>query len=92
MIEEMSEHGQFISTTFRPELLANADKFYGVTFNNKVSHIDSISKEDAMGFVEQVSVAFKICIVVTHNYKMFLIFFITDTLFHLGTGTVNFRQ
>ncbi|KAH8555020.1 putative chromosome segregation protein SudA [Umbelopsis sp. PMI_123] len=53
MIEEMSEHGQFISTTFRPELLANADKFYGVTFNNKVSHIDSISKEDAMGFVEQ---------------------------------------
>jgi len=53
MIEEMSEHGQFISTTFRPELLANADKFYGVTFSNKVSHIDSISKENALGFVEQ---------------------------------------
>jgi structural maintenance of chromosome 3 (chondroitin sulfate proteoglycan 6) len=54
MVEDMSEHGQFITTTFRPELLANADKFYGVTFSNKVSHIDSISKESALGFVEQV--------------------------------------
>ncbi|KAM3587033.1 Structural maintenance of chromosomes protein 3 [Umbelopsis sp. WA50703] len=53
MVEDMSEHGQFITTTFRPELLANADKFYGVTFSNKVSHIDSISKESALGFVEQ---------------------------------------
>lgn len=92
MIEEMSEHGQFISTTFRPELLANADKFYGVTFNNKVSHIDSISKEDAMGFVEQVSIAINIYIVVTYNWRTFLMVSITDTLFHLGTGTVNFRQ
>jgi hypothetical protein len=74
MIEEMSEHGQFISTTFRPELLANADKFYGVTFTNKVSHIDSIAKEDAMGFVEQVSVALANSIVVTNN-KAFLTFF-----------------
>ena len=36
MISHMSENAQFITTTFRPELLVHADKFYGVTFRNKV--------------------------------------------------------
>ncbi|KAI9490283.1 chromosome segregation protein sudA [Zychaea mexicana] len=49
----MSSSAQFITTTFRPELLANADKFYGVTFQGKVSRIHAISKESALGFVEQ---------------------------------------
>lgn len=54
MICRLSEKAQFIMTTFRPELLAEADKFYGVTFQSKVSRIHAISKEDALGFVEQV--------------------------------------
>jgi structural maintenance of chromosome 3 (chondroitin sulfate proteoglycan 6) len=54
MIYNMSEKAQFITTTFRPELLANADKFYGVTFQGKVSRIHAITKENALGFVEQV--------------------------------------
>ncbi|KAJ3065903.1 Structural maintenance of chromosomes protein 3 [Podochytrium sp. JEL0797] len=53
MVHELSEHAQFITTTFRPELLVNADKFYGVTFTNKVSRIQCITKEDAQTFVEQ---------------------------------------
>ncbi|KAI8994869.1 RecF/RecN/SMC [Pilobolus umbonatus] len=53
MIHRMSDHAQFITTTFRPELLANADKFYGVTFQGKVSRIHPISKENALGFIEQ---------------------------------------
>ncbi|KAJ1655564.1 Structural maintenance of chromosomes protein 3 [Dispira simplex] len=53
MIHELSENAQFITTTFRPELLADCDKFYGVTFVNKVSHVNCISKQDALGFVEQ---------------------------------------
>ncbi|CAG8531230.1 2193_t:CDS:10 [Ambispora leptoticha] len=53
MIHELCENGQFITTTFRPEMLANADKFYGVTFSNKVSRINCITKEDALNFVEQ---------------------------------------
>lgn len=36
MIHELSQEAQFITTTFRPELLANADKFYGVKFRNNV--------------------------------------------------------
>ncbi|KAG0331227.1 Structural maintenance of chromosomes protein 3 [Podila horticola] len=53
MIHSLSEQAQFITTTFRPEMLANADKFYGVTFQNKVSIVSAISKEEALDFVEQ---------------------------------------
>ncbi|KAI8909533.1 RecF/RecN/SMC [Gorgonomyces haynaldii] len=52
MIESLSEHAQFITTTFRPELLDHADKFYGVTFAGKVSKITCISREDAQEFVQ----------------------------------------
>ncbi|OZJ06543.1 hypothetical protein BZG36_00500 [Bifiguratus adelaidae] len=53
MIHELGESAQFVTTTFRPELLMGADKFYGVTFSNKVSQIHCISKDDAMNFVER---------------------------------------
>ena len=36
MIHELCQDAQFITTTFRPELLEHADKFYGVKFRNKV--------------------------------------------------------
>lgn len=39
MIMELAEHAQFITTTFRPELLESADKFYGVKFRNKVNNM-----------------------------------------------------
>ncbi|CEP12365.1 hypothetical protein [Parasitella parasitica] len=55
IIHKMSENAQFITTTFRPELLVNADKFYGVTFYGKVSRIHAIMKENALGFIEQES-------------------------------------
>jgi structural maintenance of chromosome 3 (chondroitin sulfate proteoglycan 6) len=53
MIHELSATAQFITTTFRGEMLAQADKFYGVLFSNqKVSSIQVISKEDAQTFIE----------------------------------------
>lgn len=52
MINELAGNAQFITTTFRPELLEHADKFYGVKFRNKVSHIECVSKEEAEDFVE----------------------------------------
>ncbi|XP_066277071.1 structural maintenance of chromosomes protein 3-like isoform X1 [Branchiostoma lanceolatum] len=52
MIQELSSDAQFITTTFRPELLETADKFYGVKYRNKVSHIETCVKLDAMEFVE----------------------------------------
>ncbi|KAH9983651.1 hypothetical protein BJV74DRAFT_849614 [Russula compacta] len=54
MIHSLSSSGQFITTTFRHEMLISADKFYGVLFNNqKISSIRSIKKEEAMEFVDQ---------------------------------------
>jgi len=56
MIHELSETAQFITTTFRPEMLVTADKFYGVLFDNqKVSSIRAIRREEAQEFVDQVS-------------------------------------
>ncbi|KAF2893300.1 hypothetical protein ILUMI_12856 [Ignelater luminosus] len=52
MIHELSTEAQFITTTFRPELLEHANKFYGVKFRNKVSHIECVSREVARDFVE----------------------------------------
>ena len=55
MIHELSDKAQFITTTFRSEMLAQADKFYGVLFNErKVSSIQIIRREDAQNFIENV--------------------------------------
>uniref|UniRef100_A0A2P2MI83 Structural maintenance of chromosomes protein n=2 Tax=Rhizophora mucronata TaxID=61149 RepID=A0A2P2MI83_RHIMU len=43
---------QFITTTFRPELVKVADKIYGVSHKNRVSRVDVISKEKALDFIE----------------------------------------
>ncbi|CBY19836.1 unnamed protein product [Oikopleura dioica] len=52
MMNEMKHDAQFITTTFRPELLESGDKFYGVTYRNKVSHVNTITKSVALDFVE----------------------------------------
>ena len=56
MIHELSSTAQFITTTFRPEMLVTADQFYGVLFNNqKVSSIRGITRAEASTFIESVS-------------------------------------
>ncbi|XP_076247066.1 structural maintenance of chromosomes 3 [Calliopsis andreniformis] len=52
MIHELSSDAQFITTTFRPELLQHANKFYGVKFRNKVSHVVCVTRDEAADFVE----------------------------------------
>nr|XP_018262378.1 chromosome associated protein [Kwoniella dejecticola CBS 10117]OBR84536.1 chromosome associated protein [Kwoniella dejecticola CBS 10117] len=53
MIHDLSANAQFITTTFKPEMLVQADKFYGVVFDSqKVSSITVIDKESASDFVE----------------------------------------
>ena len=46
---------QFITSTFRPEMLHVADKFYGVTVENKVSQVKDKTREGALGFIEDES-------------------------------------
>ncbi|KAL8479922.1 hypothetical protein ACS0TY_026749 [Phlomoides rotata] len=43
---------QFITTTFRPELVKVADKIYGVTHKNRVSRVNIITQEGAIDFIE----------------------------------------
>ncbi|XP_052205645.1 structural maintenance of chromosomes protein 3 isoform X2 [Diospyros lotus] len=54
MIRRMADmaNTQFITTTFRPELVKVADKIYGVTHKNRVSHVDVVTKEEALDFIE----------------------------------------
>jgi len=63
MIHELSSTAQFITTTFRPEMLVHCDKFYGVLFNSqKVSSIRSITREEAQEFVEQETAVHWTCL------------------------------
>ncbi|KAH3675796.1 hypothetical protein WICPIJ_009249 [Wickerhamomyces pijperi] len=52
LIHELSGNAQFICTTFRPEMLQVANSFFGVMFNNKISTVSEINKEEALGFIE----------------------------------------
>lgn len=52
LVHELSKDAQFICTTFRPEMVDIADKFFGVMFINKVSSVVEITKEEALGFVD----------------------------------------
>jgi structural maintenance of chromosome 3 (chondroitin sulfate proteoglycan 6) len=45
------ESTQFITTTFRPELVNVADKIYGVTHKNRVSRVNVISENKALDFI-----------------------------------------
>ncbi|KAI5667170.1 hypothetical protein M9H77_17023 [Catharanthus roseus] len=55
MVRRMADMAstQFITTTFRPELVKVADKIYGVTHKNRVSSVAVISEEQALYFIEQ---------------------------------------
>jgi len=56
LLQKISANGQFICTTFRPEMVLVADKCYGVAYSNKTSSIDVVNREEALEFVEgQVS-------------------------------------
>ncbi|CAH1102484.1 unnamed protein product [Psylliodes chrysocephalus] len=52
MIHELSNQAQFITTTFSPEFLEHANKFYGVMTRDKVSYIGCVTKEAALNFIE----------------------------------------
>ncbi|KAF2183445.1 RecF/RecN/SMC protein [Zopfia rhizophila CBS 207.26] len=50
--EEGTGGGQFICTTFRPEMVTVAEKCYGVSYSNKTSSIDVVDREAALDFVD----------------------------------------
>ncbi|KAF4321801.1 hypothetical protein JM18_003926 [Phytophthora kernoviae] len=45
---------QFITSTFRPELVNIADKFYGIGYQNKISNVYSMQKEESLDFISNI--------------------------------------
>jgi len=54
LINSQAKETQFITTTFRSEMIATADKFYGVVFKNKVSKINVITRDEAKQIIVMV--------------------------------------
>jgi len=52
LVKSQTEGVQFILTTFRPELVVQADKLFGVLFRGKASHVEEIDRREAEDFVE----------------------------------------
>ncbi|KAB8360687.1 hypothetical protein FH972_024423 [Carpinus fangiana] len=52
LLQQISQTGQFICTTFRPEMVLVAEKCYGVAYGNKTSSIDVVDRDDALKFIE----------------------------------------
>lgn len=50
-IKNLSKNAQFICTTFRTDMLQVADKFFRVKYENKISTVVEIAKEDAIKFI-----------------------------------------
>lgn len=52
LIRKQASHGtQFVTTTFRPELVHAGDMWYGVTHKRKVSSVEEVGKDVALTFV-----------------------------------------
>eukprot|EP00092_Neocalanus_flemingeri_P039072 GFUD01042533.1.p1 GENE.GFUD01042533.1~~GFUD01042533.1.p1 ORF type:complete len:863 (+),score=306.67 GFUD01042533.1:271-2589(+) len=51
VIHSQAGEAQFITTTFRPEMLRSADRCFGVMFRGKASHVVAVGKEEAEDFV-----------------------------------------
>jgi structural maintenance of chromosome 3 (chondroitin sulfate proteoglycan 6) len=45
---------QFITSTFRPEIVAVASRCYGISHQNKVSNVHQLTKKDALSFISNL--------------------------------------
>ncbi|KAK4055631.1 Structural maintenance of chromosomes protein 3 [Microbotryomycetes sp. JL201] len=53
MIRELSETGQYICTTFRPELIQHAESYFGVFFaSDKISTVKRLTADECQDFIE----------------------------------------
>ena len=52
MLNPQASSAQFLATTFRPELLETADKFFGVCFRGTSSLVKEVTRDVAQDFVQ----------------------------------------
>lgn len=53
LLERQSAVTQFVTTTFKPELVSHADKFFGISFAHRSSKIREISRANALAIIEE---------------------------------------
>lgn len=51
LLKELSKNAQFICTTFRTDMLQVADKFFRVKYENKISTVIEVNREEAIRFI-----------------------------------------
>lgn len=52
VIKDLSRNAQFICTTFRTDMLQVADRFFRVKYENKISTVVEVDKQDAIHFIK----------------------------------------
>lgn len=55
LIANLSEHNQYIISTFKPEILDVANNIYQVKFVNKTSNLNKITKDQANKFIKDIN-------------------------------------
>merc|ERR1712048_359669 len=53
LIARDAQNAQMVITTFRPEIIETADKFYRVYLANRVSQISCVSRDDARKVIQE---------------------------------------
>merc|ERR1719215_1114209 len=53
LIERDAKNAQMVITTFRPEIIEKANRFYCVYLKNRVSRIECVSRQDAKQVIEE---------------------------------------
>lgn len=53
LIARDAKNAQMVITTFRPEIIETADRFYRVYQKNRVSHIECVSRQEAKKVIEE---------------------------------------
>ncbi|KAI9996122.1 hypothetical protein PInf_013303 [Phytophthora infestans] len=51
---DSTHRAAFITSTFRPELVNIADKFYGIGHQNKISNVYPMTKEESLDFISDI--------------------------------------
>eukprot|EP01027_Heterolobosea_sp_BB2_P013978 GEZU01020114.1.p1 GENE.GEZU01020114.1~~GEZU01020114.1.p1 ORF type:complete len:113 (-),score=54.38 GEZU01020114.1:84-395(-) len=54
MIQKLAKDAQFITATFKKEMVDHGDKFFQIQFKHKVSSIRSVPKEVALEVINEV--------------------------------------
>ena len=56
LISNLSEHNQYIISTFKPEILEVSNNIYQVKFSNKTSNLNKISRDEARNFIKEINI------------------------------------